>query len=214
MPWGSWINDLPTGFFMVVHIAAFALGAAFAWAAFKRELNLLGTAFSLFAVAELTYMTYHLDWTVFLFAHTIAEVFDLVAFVLVFAAAVLQIAGARRPALEATTDDPTSPPGHRARRLVAAGCGGSAESSTPVATTEVTMAKSYRFDPKVIEIEAGQTVTWKNEDNFTHTVQVDGQDDHKVDRGDSVSIKFDTPGTYDYVCTLHRQDMEGKVIAK
>ena len=102
MPWGSWINDLPTAFFMVVHIAAFALGATFAWAAFKRELNLLGTAFSLFAAAELTYMTYHLDWTVFLFAHTIAEVFDLVAFVLMFAAAVLQVAGARRAALEAT----------------------------------------------------------------------------------------------------------------
>ena len=102
MPWGSWINDLPTGFFMVVHIAAFALGATFAWTAFKRELGLLGTAFSLFAAAELTYMTYHLDWTVFLFAHTIAEVFDLVAFVLVFVAAVLQVAGARRPAFEAT----------------------------------------------------------------------------------------------------------------
>jgi len=98
--------------------------------------------------------------------------------------------------------------------LIAAGCGGSDGSSTPVATTEVTMAKSYRFDPKVIEIEAGQTVTWTNEDNFTHTVEVDGQDDHKVDRGDSVSIKFDSPGTYDYVCTLHRQDMEGKVIVK
>jgi hypothetical protein len=33
-------------------------------------------------------MTYHLDWTVFLFAHTIAEVLDLVAFVLVFVGAV------------------------------------------------------------------------------------------------------------------------------
>ena len=64
MPWGDWINELPTAFFMVVHIAAFALGATFAWAAFKRELNLLGTAFSLFAAAELTYMPYHLDWTV------------------------------------------------------------------------------------------------------------------------------------------------------
>jgi hypothetical protein len=32
-------------------------------------------------------MTYHLDWTVFLFAHTISEVLDLVAFVLVFVAA-------------------------------------------------------------------------------------------------------------------------------
>jgi hypothetical protein len=45
-------------------------------------------------------MTYHLDWTVFLFAHTISEVLDLVAFVLVFASAVVQLARARRPALE------------------------------------------------------------------------------------------------------------------
>jgi hypothetical protein len=51
MPWGSWINDLPTEFFLVVHIAAFAIGAGFAWLAFKRELTLLGSAFSLFAVA-------------------------------------------------------------------------------------------------------------------------------------------------------------------
>ena len=103
MPWGDWINELPTAFFMVVHIAAFALGAGFAWVAFKRELTLLGTAFSLFAVAELTYMTYHLDWTVFLFAHTLAEVFDLVAFVLVFVAAVWQVAAARRPAYETSS---------------------------------------------------------------------------------------------------------------
>jgi DMSO/TMAO reductase YedYZ heme-binding membrane subunit len=103
MPWGDWINELPTAFFMVVHIAAFTLGAGFAWLAFRRELGLLGGAFSLFALAELTYMTYHLDWTVFLFAHTIAEVLDLVAFVLVFAAAVWQVAAARRPMVEATS---------------------------------------------------------------------------------------------------------------
>jgi hypothetical protein len=99
MPWGSWINDLPTEFFLVVHIAAFALGAGFAWLAFKRELTLLGSAFSLFAAAEVVYMTYHLDWTVFLFAHTIAEVLDLAAFVLVFAAAVYS--AVRRPSLAA-----------------------------------------------------------------------------------------------------------------
>jgi hypothetical protein len=100
MPWGSWINELPTAFFMVVHIAAFTLGAGFAWVAFKRELPILGTAFALFAAAEVTYMTYHLDWTVFLFAHTIAEVLDLVAFVLVFAAAVWQAAAGRFRAVE------------------------------------------------------------------------------------------------------------------
>ncbi len=98
MPYGDWINELPTAFFLVVHIAAFALGAGFAWLAFKRELSLLGAAFSLFAVAEAVYMTYHLDWSVFLFAHTIAEVLDLAAFVLVFAAAVYSVV--HRPALE------------------------------------------------------------------------------------------------------------------
>jgi hypothetical protein len=59
---------------------------------------MLGWAFSLFAVAEVVYMTYHLDWTVFLFAHTIAEVLDLAAFVLVFAAAVQTARSGRRVA--------------------------------------------------------------------------------------------------------------------
>jgi plastocyanin len=94
---------------------------------------------------------------------------------------------------------------------VAAGCGGTG-SSTPVATNEVTMAKSYRFDPKVVEIKAGSSVTWTNDDNFTHTVRVDGQDDHKVGQGDSVSIRFSKPGTYKYECTLHSHDMHGTVI--
>jgi plastocyanin len=92
-----------------------------------------------------------------------------------------------------------------------AGCGGTGESE-PVATTEVKMVKSYRFDPETIEIQAGQTVTWTNEDNFTHTVEVEGQGDHKVDRGHSVSITFDQSGTFAYVCTLHSHDMRGTVI--
>jgi hypothetical protein len=99
MPYGQWINDLPTNFFLAVHIAAFAFGAGFAWLAYKRELSLVGAGFALFAAAEVSYMTYHLDWTVFLFAHTISEVLDLGAFVLVFAGAVLPLV-ARGAALE------------------------------------------------------------------------------------------------------------------
>ena len=94
--------------------------------------------------------------------------------------------------------------------VLAAGCGGD-EDAAPVATTEVAMAKSYKFEPKAIRIQAGDTVTWTNDDNFTHTVKVDGQEDHEVDRGDSVSITFAKPGTYHYVCTLHRRDMDGTV---
>ena len=98
-----------------------------------------------------------------------------------------------------------------AATLVAAGCGGTG-TSKPVATKDVSMAKSYRFDPNTIEIRAGDTVTWTNNDNFTHTVKVEGEDDHKVGRGSSVSIRFDKPGRYHYVCTLHSKDMDGTVI--
>ena len=42
----------------------------------------------------------------------------------------------------------------------------------------------------------------------------DGQDDHEVSPGDSVSIEFDKPGTYHYVCRLHRHDMDGDVIVR
>jgi hypothetical protein len=96
MPWGDWINELPMGFFLAVHLSALAIGAFFAWTAFKRDLPLLGWAFSFFAIAEVSYVTYHLDWTVFLFAHTIAEVLDLGAFILVFAAAVQTARSGRR----------------------------------------------------------------------------------------------------------------------
>lgn len=97
--------------------------------------------------------------------------------------------------------------------LVVAGCGGT-ETSEPVATTEVVMAKSYRFEPKAIVIDAGESVTWTNDDNFTHSVQLDGQEDHEVEPGESVTIEFDTRGTYHYVCRLHRQDMDGEVVVK
>ena len=97
---------------------------------------------------------------------------------------------------------------------LAAGCGGAGISGPLVKTNHVTMIKSYRFDPDRVQIKAGQTVTWTNDDNFTHTVRVDGQDDHKVEQGDSVSITFDKPGTYKYECTLHSMDMKGEVVVQ
>jgi hypothetical protein len=87
MPYGAFINTLPPAFFLAVHLIGFLLGAFFAYRAFEVTAGLLGWGFTLYALAELSYMTYHLDWTVFLFAHTISEVLDLVAFVLLFVGA-------------------------------------------------------------------------------------------------------------------------------
>jgi hypothetical protein len=85
MPYGTWVNQLPTAFFLLVHLAAFAIAAYFAYRTLGSDARVVGWGFVLYALAEVVYMTYHLDWTVFLFAHTVAEVLDLVAFVLVFA---------------------------------------------------------------------------------------------------------------------------------
>lgn len=98
--------------------------------------------------------------------------------------------------------------------LLVVGCGSGDEEAEPVATTHVSMARSYVFEPSAIVVDAGANVTFTNDDNFTHTVQVDGQADHRVDRGDAISIRFDRPGTYHYVCTLHEKDMSGKVVVR
>ena len=86
MPIGAFVNALPPAFFLLVHLVAFLIGAYFAKRALDAGFARFGWGFVLYAIAEIVYMTYHLDWTVFLFAHTIAEVLDLVAFVLVFSA--------------------------------------------------------------------------------------------------------------------------------
>ena len=86
MPFGEIVNQIPAPVFLLIHLTAFLIGAFFAWRSFASGATLLATAFSLFALAEISYMTYHLDWTVFLFAHTISEVLDLGAFALVFVA--------------------------------------------------------------------------------------------------------------------------------
>ena len=85
MPIGDFVNQIPAPIFLLIHLTAFAIGAYFAYRSFGAGVPLLGWAFSLFALAEISYMTYHLDWTVFLFAHTISEVLNRGAFVLIFA---------------------------------------------------------------------------------------------------------------------------------
>jgi plastocyanin len=99
--------------------------------------------------------------------------------------------------------------------VLLAGCGTqTSAAATPVETTQVSMPPSYRFDPPAIQVPAGTTVTWSNSDNFTHSVSVSGGAFPflNLPPGQSGTLTFDQPGTYDYVCTYHAQDMQGTVI--
>ena len=84
MPFGDFVNQIPPLGFLVIHLVAFLLGTFFAQRSFATGATGLGWGFALFALAEISYMTYHLDWTTFLFAHTISEVLDLLAIVAFF----------------------------------------------------------------------------------------------------------------------------------
>ena len=96
--------------------------------------------------------------------------------------------------------------------LLPVACQEDSTSAEPVRTNQVDLPPSYRFEPKVIQVTAGTTVTWTNNDHFTHSVELDGEPDRQIKPGESVEITFDAPGEYDYLCTLHPHDMSGTVI--
>lgn len=89
-----------------------------------------------------------------------------------------------------------------------------ATSSDPVATDQVNLPQSYRFEPAVITVPDGTTVTWTNNDNFTHNVRLidDGGDVLELPPGESVSFTFTGPGEHRYDCSFHPTDMTGVVV--
>ncbi len=75
--------------------------------------------------------------------------------------------------------------------------------------------KDFAFAPTSVTVAAGTTVKWKNLDGEPHTVRaVDGSfKSEALDQNDSFDFKFDKPGTYRYVCSIHPQ-MVGTIVVK
>jgi plastocyanin len=73
----------------------------------------------------------------------------------------------------------------------------------------------FTFEPPTIEVDAGATVTWTNEDSVPHTVTArEGDFDSGVlQTGDPFSQTFETPGTYEYFCNIH-PSMTGMVVVR
>ncbi len=94
-----------------------------------------------------------------------------------------------------------------------AGCAASAPSG-PVATGHVELPRSYRFEPVAIVVPVGAPVTWTNEDQFTHSVQMPGGPNFILRPGDSATHTFTQSGEYRYYCSFHAQDMQGTVIVE
>jgi plastocyanin len=84
---------------------------------------------------------------------------------------------------------------------------------SPEATTTVDLPKSYRFEPAVITVEVGETVTWTNSDDFPHNVHLLDGSERTLDLpiGGSARFTFLEPGEIAYQCSLHPQQMQGTV---
>lgn len=95
--------------------------------------------------------------------------------------------------------------------LALTGCSQAAGDAAALATDQVDMPKSYRFEPSAISVAPGTTVTWTNSDNFTHTVRIADEVIGEAEPGQTITHTFPDAGTFPYDCSLHPQDMKGVV---
>lgn len=70
--------------------------------------------------------------------------------------------------------------------------------------------KLFMFDPEPLEVKAGATVVWTNEDNIEHSVTSgtpptpDGTFDSELfTQGKTYAFTFSEPGAYAYFCKRH-----------
>ena len=80
------------------------------------------------------------------------------------------------------------------------------------ATVEI---DNFAFAPATLTVNAGTTVTWKNEDDSPHRIgdQYGTFKSAALDTDETFSHTFATPGEYPYICTMHPY-MVGKIIVR
>jgi len=73
----------------------------------------------------------------------------------------------------------------------------------------------FSFSPVSMTVVVGATVRWKNFDGEPHTIRsIDTSfRSDPLGQNDSFAFKFDKPGTYRYVCSIHPQ-MVGTIVVK
>lgn len=99
---------------------------------------------------------------------------------------------------------------------IVTGCDGSNDSGSTTSTggpnVGILPNSGVAADP--IEIQVGESVTWRNQDPLTHwLVGEGGIDSGELKQYYSYTKVFDKAGTYPYECKLH-QDLKGKVVVK
>ena len=105
------------------------------------------------------------------------------------------------------------------------GEGGSQESGKPENTgggAQVSM-EDIQFQPAEIKVNAGDTVTFTNNESVPHDVHKTSGPGANfaspggvggMQEGDTFKLTLDDPGTYEYVCKVHAPGMAGQIEVK
>jgi len=74
---------------------------------------------------------------------------------------------------------------------------------------------NFTFNPQILRIKAGTTVTWTNKDDIPHAIAAVGKQfkSKVMDTDNSYSFTFTTPGSYAYFCSLHPH-MTGTIVVE
>src|SRR4030042_3166627 len=80
--------------------------------------------------------------------------------------------------------------------------------------------RDFRFNPDMVTIKQGTTVTWVNKDGVTHTVTSGVRDNESglfdsgnINSGATFSYTFNEKGTFDYFCVPH-SGMDGTIVVE
>ncbi len=109
--------------------------------------------------------------------------------------------------------------------VLLAGCGGDQQTNPPASGPHVVIVGNplgnpdSLFRPETLDIRVGQTVTWTDHDDQSHTVTPDvnypdwsgGSD--VLSHGRSYQHQFTRAGTYRYYCTVHA-NMIGTIVVR
>ncbi len=80
-----------------------------------------------------------------------------------------------------------------------------ARQGTPVTGVPQLNIQNFAYQPANMQVRAGTTVTWTNQDNVPHSVTFKNgmKDSGLLTQGQSFSYTFNSPGMYQYYCTVH-----------
>ena len=88
--------------------------------------------------------------------------------------------------------------------LVVASLASAADGRTAAVTRNVVI-DGMRFTPATVDARPGDTIVWKNNDPFAHTVTAleGGPDSGEIPAGGTWSYRVKSVGTVAYICKLH-----------